>query len=352
MKTVHVQSSRDYDVLIGNGLLENTAELIREVSRARTVTLVSDDNVYPLYGENVRLRLENAGFSVVPYVFPHGEKSKNIAVWSGLLEKMCESGMTRSDLVAALGGGVVGDLAGFAAAVYQRGIDYVQIPTTLLAAVDSSVGGKTAVDLSRGKNQAGAFHQPVRVICDTDTLRSLPEEEYRCGCAEIIKYAVLSGEELFSRLDRMPVREQYGDIISACVEIKRDIVRRDEFDRGDRMKLNLGHTFGHAAESLSGFTVLHGQGVAMGMAVIARAAARKGFCTDETARRIIALIQKYGLPAELDFTAGQVAEVCRTDKKADGDTVRLIVPEDIGRCRTVPVQASELTGWLKAGGVQ
>lgn len=352
MKTIRVESSRNYDVLIGNGLLEKAPELIREVSGARRVTLVSDDTVRRLYGDALSLRLKGAGFSVIPYVFPHGEESKNFSVLNGLLETMCEAGMTRSDLVVALGGGVVGDLAGFGAAIYQRGIDYVQIPTTLLAAVDSSVGGKTAVDLSHGKNQAGAFHQPIRVICDPDTLRTLPETEYRCGCAEIIKYAVLSGEALFSGLEETPVRDQYEKIIAACVEIKRDVVRGDEFDRGERMKLNLGHTFGHAAESLSHFTILHGQGVAMGLSVMARAAAAKGFCAPETAERIIALLARYGLPTEMEYDADRVAEVCRTDKKADGDTVRLIVPEAIGSCRILPVAAGELREWLRAGGVK
>lgn len=352
MKKIVIESSKKYDVLIGNGLLGKAPELIREVSAAHCVTLVSDDQVYPLYGEKLGKELEASGFRVCPYVFPHGEKSKNVTVWNALLEQMCADRMTRSDLIIALGGGVVGDLAGFAAAVYQRGIDYIQIPTTLLAAVDSSVGGKTAVDLSHGKNQIGAFHQPIRVICDPDTLETLPKKEYRCGCAEIIKYAVLAGGDLSEKLNRTPVKEQYEEIITACVGIKRDIVRADEFDRGERMKLNLGHTFGHAAESCSGFSILHGEGVAMGMAVIARAAREKGFCTPETAEQIVSLLTLYGLPTEMPYRADQLAEACLTDKKASGNTVNLIVPERIGLCRIHPVSAPELQDWLKAGGVR
>ena len=352
MYTVSVASSRSYDVIIGSGLLSEAGDRIRALSKAQTAVIVSDDRVFPLYGASVSSSLQAAGFRTLSFVFHHGEKSKCVAVWNDLLEMMCGAHVTRSDLIVALGGGVVGDLAGFAAATYQRGIDFVQLPTTLLAAVDSSVGGKTAVDLAAGKNQVGCFYQPILVLCDTNTLRTLPEEEYRCGCAEIIKYAVIGSEPFFRDLSAVPVRDAYEKVIRTCVEMKRDFVMKDEYDRGQRMLLNFGHTFGHAAEALSGYTILHGQGVAIGMAVIARAAARRGILPEKDADALLSLIRLYGLPVDASWPADRMAEIALSDKKASGSTVRLIVPERIGSCRIVAVPSSELIRWLHDGGVR
>ena len=318
MKTISVRASRNYTVSIAPGLLDRTGELLRPLTEASRAALVCGDRVWPLYGERTAASLEAAGFSVCVKVIPHGEEHKTLATYGELLNFFVEKELTRSDLVVALGGGVTGDLAGFAAATYQRGVGFVQLPTTLLAAVDSSVGGKTAVDLPGGKNQAGAFYQPLAVVCDTDTLSTLSEEEYRCGCAEVIKYGVLFDRGFFDSLRRTPVSGQYEDVIAACVAFKRDAVEADEFDRGARRLLNLGHSFGHAVESCSGFTVRHGEAVAIGMAMIARAAAARGLCAEACRDEILSLLDAYALPTRTSLPAAELLAALRRDKKRGG----------------------------------
>ena len=254
-------------------------------------------------------------------------------------------------MYAALGGGVVGDLAGFAAATYLRGIRFIQVPTTLLAMVDSSVGGKTAVDLDGGKNQAGAFWQPSLVVCDCDVLDTLPEREYRCGCAEVIKYGLLDNAPFFNDLMETPAKEQYEHVISTCVEMKKQVVLSDEFDRGERQKLNLGHTIGHAVEQCSGFTLLHGECVAIGMAVITRAAVKKGFCAQETLDAVEKILKLYGLPDKTDYSADKLLDVALSDKKVANGNISLIVPEAVGKCSIRPVPAEALREWMQAGGI-
>ena len=239
----------------------------------------------------------------------------------------------------------------FAAATYQRGIPFVQVPTTLLAAVDSSVGGKTAVNLASGKNQVGCFYQPSLVLCDPDTLRTLPPEEYRNGCAEVIKYAVLRSEPFFDALRAEPVSAQVEHVIATCVGMKRDLVAADEFDRGSRQLLNLGHSFGHAVEKCSDYAVPHGCGVAIGMAIIARAAAKRGICTDDTCAQILALLRQYGLPTETAFTRDALTDAARSDKKIADGKLHLIVPERIGRCRIETIPAADIPAWLADGGI-
>ena len=249
MKTVSVHASRSYEIRIGRGLLQGAGEQIRAVTDAKKVMLVSDDAVWPLYGGAVRRSLETAGLTVCSFVFPHGESSKCACTYLELLDALCAQQLTRKDAIAALGGGVAGDLAGFAASTYLRGIGFIQIPTTLLAMVDSSVGGKTAIDLPAGKNLAGTFYQPWLVLCDPDCLTTLPEEIFRDGCAEVIKYAVLGNAPFFDDLRAGSAHAQLEHIIETCVTMKRDIVAQDEFDRGQRQLLNLGHTFGHGIAS-------------------------------------------------------------------------------------------------------
>ena len=246
---------------------------------------------------------------------------------------------------------MVGDLAGFAAATYLRGIRFIQVPTTLLAMVDSSVGGKTAVDLDGGKNQAGAFWQPSLVVCDCDVLDTLPEREYRCGCAEVIKYGLLNNAPFFNDLMETPAKEQYEHVISTCVEMKKQVVLSDEFDRGERQKLNLGHTIGHAVEQCSGFTLLHGECVAIGMAVITRAAVKKGFCARETLDAVEKILKLYGLPDKTDYSADKLLDVALSDKKVANGNISLIVPEAVGKCSILPVPAEALREWMQAGGI-
>ena len=352
MRTIHIPAGKPYDVLTGRGLTAETGFRVKEVCpKAEKVFVVTDDRVGPLYAELVIRSLREAGFQTGCFVFPHGEQHKTVETWHRVLDTLCAERLTRSDALIALGGGVVGDLAGFAASAYQRGIDYIQIPTTLLAMVDSSVGGKTAVDLAGGKNQVGAFYQPKTVLCDPDTLSTLPEEEYRCGCAEIIKYGMIGSRDFFDSLATTPVRDQLEQVITACVEMKRDYVMQDEFDLGLRMMLNFGHTFGHACEACSGFSILHGQGVAIGMAIMARAAASQGILPEADRDALISLIRKYGLPTEAEWPAEEMMKACLSDKKTTGTHIRIVVPEEIGKCRIRTIPTEELGRWLRMGGV-
>ena len=352
MKTVSVHASRSYEIRIGRGLLQGAGEQIRAVTDAKKVMLVSDDAVWPLYGGAVRRSLETAGLTVCSFVFPHGESSKCACTYLKLLDALCAQQLTRKDAIAALGGGVAGDLAGFAASTYLRGIGFIQIPTTLLAMVDSSVGGKTAIDLPAGKNLAGTFYQPWLVLCDPDCLDSLPDEIFRDGCAEVIKYAVLGNAPFFEELNRTPPHAQLEHIIETCVRMKRDIVAQDEFDRGQRQLLNLGHTFGHGIEACSGFAVSHGSAVAIGMAMIVRSAAQLDLCTAGTRDAVLALLRQYGLPVDCAYPVEQMLGTILHDKKASGGSINLIVPTAIGSCEIRKTPASEISDWLRAGGAK
>ena len=335
MKTVSVHASRSYEIRIGRGLLQGAGEQIRAVTDAKKVMLVSDDAVWPLYGDAVRRSLETAGLTVCSFVFPHGESSKCACTYLKLLDALCAQQLTRKDAIAALGGGVAGDLAGFAASTYLRGIGFIQIPTTLLAMVDSSVGGKTAIDLPAGKNLAGTFYQPWLVLCDPDYLTTLPEEIFRDD-----------------DLRAGSAHAQLEHIIETCVTMKRDIVAQDEFDRGQRQLLNLGHTFGHGIEACSGFAVSHGSAVAIGMAMMVRAAAAFGLCTEKTRDTVVDILRQYDLPVDCAFRAEDMLPTILHDKKAAGDTINLIVPTAVGQCQIVKTPASEIMDWLRAGGAR
>lgn len=349
MNTVTVSASKTYDISIGSGLLSCLGPAVRALGKAEKVCIVSESTVFPLYGAQVRQELEGAGFQVVSFVFPAGEASKNGTTFLQLLNFLAQNQLTRSDMIAALGGGVVGDLAGFAASAFLRGIRFLQIPTTLLAAVDSSVGGKTAIDLPAGKNLAGAFCQPSLVLCDTDTLRSLPEDIFRDGCAEVIKYGVLYDPQLFAHLETFGLQFDRERVITRCVELKRDVVAEDEFDLGLRMKLNLGHTIGHGVEAMSHFTLSHGKSVAIGMAIIARAAVAYGMFPKEDCDRLLRVLAAFGLPITTQYSASSLFSCALSDKKRAGSTVNLIVPRAIGQCDILPVPVDGLQDWIQAG---
>ena len=343
MNTVTVSASKTYDILIGPGILKELGVQVQSLGKAQKVCLVSETSVFPLWGETALSSLKDAGFDVCSYVFPAGEESKNGENLLKLLNFLAENGLTRSDILVALGGGVTGDLAGFAASCFLRGIRFVQVPTTLLAAVDSSVGGKTAVDLPAGKNLAGAFWQPSLVICDTDTLDTLPVDIFRDGCAEVIKYGILYDPKLFAHLEEKGLDFDREAVITRCVELKRDVVMEDEFDTGARMKLNLGHTIGHGVEARSNFTLSHGKSVAIGMAIVCRASA----CPDTP--RILAILQKFGLPVTTGESVQDIYNYTLSDKKRSGDTVRLIIPRRIGDCAIVPTPVHTLKSFIQAG---
>lgn len=349
MNCITVPASKEYDVCIGGGLLGQIGDLAAKVTKAKKVAIISDSNVWPLYGELVSANLIKAGFSVCSYVFPAGEESKNGDTYLQILNFLAENTLTRSDLLIALGGGVVGDITGFAAATYLRGISYIQIPTTLLAMVDSSVGGKTAIDLPAGKNLAGAFYQPSLVLCDIDTLSTLPHCVFRDGCAEVIKYGILYDAALTAHLQDNGLAFDREYVISRCVALKRDVVAADEFDRGQRQKLNLGHTLGHGIEKESNFTVSHGQAVAIGMALIAKAACTKGSCSLDTVSTIISLLEKFSLPITTAYTPDALFKSALSDKKRDGDTVNLIIPTAIGNCDICPIPVSDMLSFIELG---
>ena len=342
MRGVTVKTSATYEVLIGSGLLQKAGEAVKKVISPCKAAIVTDSTVVHLYEETVRQSLTEAGFSVCTFVFPAGEASKNIHTLSHLLEFLAKEEMTRTDLIVALGGGVTGDLAGFGAAVYLRGIPFVQIPTTFLAAIDSSVGGKTAVDLEAGKNLAGAFYQPKLVLCDTDVLQTLPEVVFADGIAEALKYGVLGDTVLFEKIAGGDFRQDLEEIIETCVSMKRDVVEEDEFDTGKRQLLNLGHTFGHAIEQKSHFQMTHGHAVAIGMHLIAKAAEAKGIAEKGTAAAIAKAMEQNQLPKETTFSPAEVAEGTLRDKKRRGGTISFVFPKKIGACEIVKISVEEV----------
>ena len=349
MNTVHVNATRSYDVIIGSGLLPMLGSYAAAMKKVRKVCIVSDSNVWPIYGQIVEDCLAAEKLLTVSFIFPAGEAQKNAMTYLSLLNFLAENRITRTDLIVALGGGVVGDLAGFAAATYLRGIPYIQVPTTLLAAVDSSVGGKTAIDLQSGKNLAGVFYQPSLVLCDTDCLNTLPLDVFRDGCAEVIKYGVLYDPELFTHLAQNGLNFDREWVITRCVELKRDVVAEDEFDTGARMKLNLGHTIGHGVEAQSSYSISHGKAVAIGMAIVARSAANQGICTEITKTVILQVLEKFGLPTRTDFTAQQLYESALSDKKRSGGAIHMIIPRSVGVCVIRPIPVAEIEAFIEAG---
>lgn len=334
---------RSYDIHIAPGRLDDTGKLCQQVlPRATRLAVVTDDTVGGLYAHRLLQSLWARGYTASVISLPAGEQTKSLYNLGVLYDSFMEMGLTRTDAVVALGGGVVGDLAGFAAAAYMRGVDCVQIPTTLLAAVDSSVGGKTAVDLPQGKNLAGAFHQPKLVLCDTDILGALPEALMRDGAAEMIKCGVLRDAALFEAMADGSWSEDLEGAVARCVSIKRDYVDQDPFDNGARQFLNLGHTFGHAVEKSTNFALSHGQCVAIGMVMAFRAAG-----LDEAP--IVRAARACGLPTQSPCSADELCAAAALDKKRRGDTVTLVLPERIGACALRRVPVGQMRAYILRG---
>lgn len=338
-RSIRIHAGGGYNVTIGQGLLSTCGDLIQAKLHPCHVAVITDSNVGPLYLDRVQSSLLQAGLPTDCFTFPAGEGSKTMETFSKICEFLAAVRLTRTDCVIALGGGVVGDVTGFAAGCYLRGIPYVQLPTTLLAAVDSSVGGKTAVDLTAGKNLAGVFHQPSAVLCDVSAFHTLPEAAWKDGLAEALKTGVLAGEELFSLLEDGAVQPLLPEIIAKCVAYKGGIVDADETEQGVRKLLNLGHTPGHAVELISGYRISHGYAVSIGMGIMTRAAMGMGLCSVLEGRRILSALNANHLPTECPYTAKQLAEAALSDKKRSGQSVTLILPEAVGRCvmQTHPV---------------
>ena len=344
MRNVHVPIREGYEILIGPGLIREAGARIAGKFSPSGIAVITDSTVDALYADALLSSLEQASFAPCKYVFPAGEASKNLSTYAKILEFLAEQ-----SLIVALGGGVTGDMAGFAAATYMRGIPYVQIPTTLLAAIDSSVGGKTAVDLRAGKNLAGAFHQPSLVLCDTDALETLSPEIFADGAAEAIKYGVLDSTALFEQICRNKIGADREEIIEKCVCIKRDYVQEDERDTGARQFLNLGHTIGHAIEACSNFTISHGHAVAIGMVLMARGAHRAGLLEEDCSQEIARAAAAFGLKTRCPYDAKALYAAAGRDKKRGGASITLVLPEQIGKCRLEKVSMQTLGEIIRLG---
>lgn len=349
MNTIQVNTSQPYPVYIGSGILADAGALICKHLKPVKLLIVSDNTVYRLYGKALTQTLLDCNIQVYAFTFPAGEESKNVDTYLNILNYLANNHFTRSDMIVALGGGVTGDISGFAAATYLRGIPYVQVPTSLLAMVDSSVGGKTAIDLPAGKNLAGAFYQPALVICDTSVLSTLPDDIFSDGCAEIIKYAVLYDEALYQHLWEKGLSFDRIYVISRCVALKRDVVTLDEFDNGARMLLNFGHTIGHGIEAASDYTVSHGQAVAAGMAIVTKACAKRNICTIQLYEGLCSLLSAFHLPYTTSYNAEQIYQKALSDKKRRADTVQIIVAQRIGSCCQYPVEVTKLKSFIEEG---
>ncbi|MCC8074292.1 MAG: 3-dehydroquinate synthase [Clostridiales bacterium] len=343
MQKLTVKVSDEYDILIERGLISKSGELVKSVLPAKKITLVSDTNVYKIYGDLVKNSLENAGYTVFTYIYQAGEESKTTSVAVDIVEFMAQNGLTREDGVVALGGGVCGDMAGFAAAIYLRGIKFVQIPTSLLAQVDSSVGGKTAVDLPQGKNLCGAFHQPSLVIIDPDTLDTLSDHYFSDGMGEVIKYACIKSNELFDRLVNENPKNFIEDIIYQCVDIKRRIVENDEKEHGERALLNFGHTCGHAIEKLWNFkNISHGEAVGIGMVMISKVGEKLNITEPKTTDKIIKVLEKNNMKTGDSHSVREIVSAMSADKKRTGTGIKFIMLHSIGDSFIYPVENDKI----------
>lgn len=353
MPTISVAlSDRSYDILIDNGLIDRAGEEILSACGSCKVAIVTDDNVAPLYLSRVETSLHQVGLVSASIVLPHGEPTKCLDKLTELYSFLCEQHITRKDLVVALGGGVIGDLTGLAAATYLRGVRFVQIPTTLLAQVDSSVGGKVAVDLPQGKNLVGAFWQPSLVLCDPSTLTTLTEEYWRDGLGEVVKYGCINDAALFTLLEetapggRDALMDRMGDILQHCIQAKADVVAQDERDTGLRMTLNFGHTLAHAVETCQHYTGLrHGEAVSVGMAVITRLSEKKGLTQPGTTKRLLTLLEALSLPHQLPpIPERDLISAMGMDKKSLGKSLHIVLLHAIGSCFIHPTTPAFFEG--------
>lgn len=350
MEKVIVNASTRYEILIDKGILDDCGKFISEIKKTSVkACVITDDNVDKFYGDRVVKSLSDVGFKTEKFVFPHGEASKNHSTLLNIYEFLVAKDFTRSDFIVALGGGVVGDTAGFAAATYMRGIDFVQIPTTVVSQSDSSVGGKTAVDISGGKNLVGAFHQPRLVICDTDTLNTLSPEFFSDGMAEVIKHGMIKSPELFDILLNKDIKENIVDIMKRNVSIKGQVVENDEREKGERMLLNFGHTLGHALEKYYNFTGLtHGYAVAIGMSVFTHIAERRGMCKEGVADKLDALLTKCGLPITDAAPIDELYKFSLHDKKHLANGMNIVICTDIGESKVVKLSVEEYADFLRS----
>ena len=347
MKKLTVNVNTPYDIIIEKGIIADCGKYIKAVKECRKICLISDTNVFPIYGDTVKTSLEDEGYEVCTYIYPAGEESKTTDTVIKMVEFMSQNELTRGDLVVALGGGVCGDMAGFAAAIYLRGIDFVQIPTSLLAQVDSSVGGKTAVDLPTGKNLCGAFHQPRLVLIDSNTLDTLTPHFFSDGMAEAIKMGCIKSASLFERIENENAREIIDDVIFECVSLKAGVVERDEKEHGERALLNFGHTAGHAIEKLHNFTTIsHGEAVGIGMVLVSQAGENNGLTEKGTAERIANVLEKYNLPTTDTNSVSDIISAMNADKKRTGDSIKFVFISEVGNGFINPIENENIPAFF------
>lgn len=351
MKTIHLNVSKPYDVLLESGLINQTSILIEPFCKNRNVAIITDDIVDKLYGESLLKQLKESGYATVKYVFPNGEPSKNINTLSNILEFLAENNFKRNDYLIALGGGVPGDITGLASAIYMRGIGFIQIPTTLLAMVDASVGGKTAIDLKAGKNLAGVFWQPSLVICDTDIIKNLPEYIFKEGMGEVLKYDVIDNLGIFESVLNDKVKDNLDSIIYDCIKSKQQIVEQDEYEtKGVRKLLNVGHTFAHGLEKLSNYKTPHGFAVATGLVWEAGIAYKLGMCSLELFNRIKQAVNKWKLLVQFEYNYKELVEAMKKDKKNDDALISFMLPIELGNCIEKKLKAEEIISILESAG--
>lgn len=352
MKHIHIDLGKDsYDIHIENGLLDRAGEFIRNMTKSRTLAVISDTTVDSLYGDRLERSLTGEGFRVHRIVFPAGEEHKCASSLLTLYQQLSDAGVTRSDYIVAFGGGVVGDLGGFAAATFLRGIPFIQIPTTIISQVDSSVGGKVGIDLPSGKNQAGSFYQPKGVLIDPELLRSLPVRFIHDGMGEVIKYGCIHDVKLFELLETLndeTIFPYWEEIIERCCTSKARLVERDVLDLGERMMLNFGHTIGHAIEGCYGFGhYTHGEGVAAGMSMLTGVTEAMGLTEAGTTARLRKVLEQYGLPVDVTASAEELLPYISNDKKMRGNHMTLIILKAIGQCRLLPLAAEDLPKYIR-----
>ncbi|MDR2634623.1 MAG: 3-dehydroquinate synthase [Clostridiales bacterium] len=340
--TVKVAASKNYDVVIGRGILPHVGKYVADLGNIDKVAIVADDNVDALYSDVAERSLRESGLKTIKTVFKSGEKNKTMSTVAKITEDFAKGGLSRASLVLALGGGVTGDTAGFAAGIYMRGIRYAQVPTTLLAAIDSSVGGKTGVNLRSGKNLAGLFNQPELVFTDTAVFKTLPDVQLLNGIGEGIKYAVLDGGEIFDILKSGFTEDNAARFTELCVGYKRDVVEADEREHGVRKLLNLGHTVAHSIEKLSRYTAPHGLAVASGLRFMSEACVRRGFLQASECARIAALMDKYGLGGDFGYKTSDLIREMIHDKKRAGARISLVIVNAVGKCSYISVETSVL----------
>ncbi|BAK57953.1 3-dehydroquinate synthase [Lactococcus garvieae] len=342
-----------YDIIIKKESLLEVGRWVAQLWQQQKVVLVTDDNVEPLYGREVASQLRSEGFEVFTFTFPAGEASKNLSTVEKLWEFCAQHGLTRSDGVIALGGGVVGDLAAFAASTYMRGIHFLQIPTSLTAQVDSSIGGKTGINSNYAKNMMGTFAQPDGVLIDPEVLKTLEKRDFREGIGEIVKCGLIADKQLWARLNEIQnadeLLQEAAYFIRAACEVKRKLVVEDEFDQGTRLYLNFGHTIGHAVEAYAGYgQVMHGEAVAIGMVQISKVAERKGLMPEGLTAQIKAVLQKFQLPQTYEpWDEAALFEILSHDKKARGKMIKIVLVPEIGQAQIHEISFQEMKEYLK-----